>query len=571
MMKKILLFALICAYSLPTVAQKNPKWVEKAAKAVFTIDVYDKAGNVRSGNGFFIEPTGEAVSDYTLFVGAAKAVVTDADGRKMAVTKILGADELYDVIRFSVDVPKGISYLSQTKTPLPVGGEAYLLPPGMTKNSVLSKGSILEVTKVKEQYGYYQIGIPLASSQISIPLLTSEGEVFALAQADVSGKDKTYGISVSYVQSIRVSAMDLFNKTYSSIDIQKAWPASVEDAQVALLLYASNLDAATYLATLNDFIKTFPSSPEGYLSRASHYAYRRKDLAHSEAEQMQMLDLAKADLEASVKNNPNVADAYYNEAKLIYSVAVSDSSLQSNDWTVEAAENKLLLALAKDDQPVYHQLEGDIAFSRGEFEKAYNSYMFVNESPVATSESYYFAAKAKEQIPGGNLLEIISLLDSAVQKSTSASEAIVYLQENIDFKTQFGQYEALVKDYNLYYYLLGGNVTDAFFYYREQAKFRSGDFEGALEDITLAIALVPDNAIYQAEEGSIYLRLQDLPKAQQSIEKAITLDPDFASSHRLLGVCLLRQEKKGEACKAFAKAKELGDPVVDKLIKENCQ
>ena len=32
-----------------------------------------------------------------------------------------------------------------------------------------------------------------------------------------------------------------------------------------------------------------------------------------------------------------------------------------------------------------------------------------------------------------------------------------------------------------------------------------------------------------------------------------------------------RQGKKAEACEAFNKAKELGDPVVDKLIKEHCK
>lgn len=569
-MKKILLFTLVCVYSIPSLAQKNPKWVEKAAKAVFTIEVADKNGNTRVGNGFFIGQTGEAVSDYTLFVGAASAVVTDAEGRKMPVTKILGADELYDVIRFLVDVPKNTSYLSPAKTPVQVGAEVYLLPPGTAKNSIISKGSILEVTKVKEKYEYYQVDIPLAASQVSIPLLTTEGEVLAIAQADVSGKNKTYGISVSYIQSLQVSAMDLFNKTYSSIDIRKAWPASEEDAQVALLLYSSNQDATTYLETLNDFIRTFPAYPDGYLSRASHYIYRRKELAPSEAEQSQLLNLAKADMEMSAKYNPDVADAYYNQAKLIYSVAISDSTIQSEDWTVKAAEDKLQQAIATEDMPIFHQLEGDIAFSRGDFEKAYDSYMHVNRSPVASNESYYFAAKAKQQIPGANLLEVITLLDSAVRKSPSPSDAIMYLQESIDFKTQFGQYEALVADYDLYYILSGGNVMDAFYYYREQAKFRSGDLDGALKDIQSAIAQTPDNAMYHAEEGSVYLRKQELQNAQQSIEKAIALDPDFASSHRLLGICLLRQEKKNEACSAFAKAKELGDPVVDKLIKENC-
>ena len=34
---------------------------------------------------------------------------------------------------------------------------------------------------------------------------------------------------------------------------------------------------------------------------------------------------------------------------------------------------------------------------------------------------------------------------------------------------------------------------------------------------------------------------------------------------------LMGQGKKEEACEAFNKAKELGDPVVDKLIKEHCK
>lgn len=570
MMKKIFLFALICI-CIPCFAQKKPKWIEKAAKAVIMIETYDKQGNVRKGNGFFIGPVGEAVSDYSLFAGAERAVVTDMDGNKMEVTHILGADELYDVIRFRVGVSKNVSYLMQAAVMPQIGSEAYLLPYGTTKNSVITKATIQEVSKVKDQYGYFRLDMPLASSLVSIPLLTAEGEVFAAAQADATGKDNTYGISVSYIQQLRMSGMDLFNKTYSSIGIRKAWPDKPEDAQIALLLYASSQDAKAYLETLNDFIKTFPDYPDGYMSRASHYVYQREKLATTEAEQMQMLNLAKADMEIAGKYNQNVADAYYNQAKLIYSVAVTDSTIQSEEWSVEAAKKLLDQAMANEALPVYYQLEGDIAFYQGDFEKAYESYMQVNESQAASAESYYLAAKAQQQLPNTNLLGVITLLDSAVRNSTSPAEAIAYLQEAIDFKTQYGQYEAVAKDYDLYYVLLRGNVTDAFYYYREQAKFRTGDLEGALKDIGLAIEIDPSNVIYQAEEGSVYLRMKEYTKAQQSIEKAIGLDPEFASSHRLLGVCLLRQEKNNDACKAFAKAKELGDPVVEKLIKENCQ
>ena len=569
-MKKILLFALICT-SISGFAQKNPKWTEKAGKAVLIIETYDQQGNIRKGNGFFIQSTGEAVSDYTLFAGAEKAVVTDMEGNKMNVVQILGADELYDVIRFKVAVTKNVPYLTPAQAIPQVGADAYFLPYGMTKNDLVNKGTLLEVSKVKDQYGYYRVDKPLTSSQVSIPLMTANGEVFAAAQADASGKDNTYGISVPYIQQLKIGAMDLFNKTYSSIGIRKAWPSTPEDAQVALLIYASNQDAAAYLETLNDFVKTFPNYPEGYISRASHYVYQRAELATTEAEQMQLLNLAKADIESAMKLNKNAADAYYNQAKLIYNVAITDTTIQSKEWSLEAATEKLQQAMAIDDLPIYHQLAGDIAFYQGDYEEALQSYMLVNRSQAASAESYYFAAKAQQQLPGTNLLEVIALLDSAVRKSTSPADAITYLQESIDFKTQYGQYEAVIKDYDLYYILLRGNVTDAFYYFREQAKFRTGDMEGALKDISSAIEIDPKNAVYRAEEGSVCLRLKDYSKAQKSIEKAIELDPEFASSHRLLGVSLLRQEKKDDACKAFTKAKELGDPVVEKLIKENCQ
>ena len=68
-----------------------------------------------------------------------------------------------------------------------------------------------------------------------------------------------------------------------------------------------------------------------------------------------------------------------------------------------------------------------------------------------------------------------------------------------------------------------------------------------------------------------YYDRQEYAEALQSIDKALVLAPDFAACYRLRGVCFLRTEKKDAACEAFNKAKELGDPVADKLIKENCQ
>jgi tetratricopeptide (TPR) repeat protein len=375
-----------------------------------------------------------------------------------------------------------------------------------------------------------------------------------------------------YIQGLRFTSIDLLGKTYSSIGIRNSWPDNPDEAQVTLMLYASQQDAPTYLETLNDFIETFPNVPDGYLSRASHYVRFRGELAASQTDQTQMLAKATEDLNRYLKANPREDDGLFNQAKLIYEVLLDDHTIESKDWNIRIASEKLQRAITINDSPVYRQLEGNIAFFQGDFEKAYELYMTVNQSPFASSLSFYLASNAKQRIAGGNMLEVIALMDSAVAKSlTIPSEAAAYLQESIDLKMQFGLYEAAVRDYNQLYRALSGNVSDVYYYYREQAKFRLGDLDGALNDIETAIAIDPQNAVYYAEEASVYLRMLNPARAVESLNKSIALDPEFAASHRLLGVCLLRLEKKEEACLAFQKAKELGDPIVDRLIAENCR
>lgn len=107
-MKRILHLILISCLCLSAAAQKNaPKWMNKAKRAVFTITTYGKDGNkLATSTGFFISETGEAVSAYNIFKGAEKATITDFEGKTFLVKNILGADELYDAVKFQVEVPK---------------------------------------------------------------------------------------------------------------------------------------------------------------------------------------------------------------------------------------------------------------------------------------------------------------------------------------------------------------------------------------------------------------------------------------------------------------------------------
>ena len=82
-MRRIVLLITICCQVFWVAAQKKaPKWMDKQRKAVVTVTTYGKDNQKKaSGTGFFITETGEALSGYSLFKDAARATVTDADGK----------------------------------------------------------------------------------------------------------------------------------------------------------------------------------------------------------------------------------------------------------------------------------------------------------------------------------------------------------------------------------------------------------------------------------------------------------------------------------------------------------
>ena len=106
-MKKIILL-LTCGLAFCTgTAQTLPKWANQAKKAVFSVITYNKDNKIlNTGNGFYIDEEGTAVSDYSLFKGADHAVIVTADGKELPVRYIMGANDLYDVIKFKTGVNK---------------------------------------------------------------------------------------------------------------------------------------------------------------------------------------------------------------------------------------------------------------------------------------------------------------------------------------------------------------------------------------------------------------------------------------------------------------------------------
>lgn len=127
---KITLVLTCCGMAFQTgMAQELPKWANKARKAVFSVITYNKENQIlNTGNGFYIDENGTAVSDYTLFKGAERAVVVTADGKELPVEYILGANDMYDVVKFKTAADKKTVALQPASCPGAVSETVYVLP-----------------------------------------------------------------------------------------------------------------------------------------------------------------------------------------------------------------------------------------------------------------------------------------------------------------------------------------------------------------------------------------------------------------------------------------------------------
>ena len=148
-MKKILILPFLLFFLIQGSMAQTPKWVEKAKRAVFSVVTYDKNDKMlNTGNGFFVSEDGLALSDYTLFKGAERAVVITSEGKQMPVSLILGANDMYDVIKFRVAITeKKVPALIVAKTAPAVGADAWMLPYSTQKSIACVTGKVKEVSK----------------------------------------------------------------------------------------------------------------------------------------------------------------------------------------------------------------------------------------------------------------------------------------------------------------------------------------------------------------------------------------------------------------------------------------
>lgn len=550
-MKKITI--LLCASLFTGTISAQPD-VKKAAKSVFTIKSFAADGSLlTSSNGFFIDEKGAAISSYTPFRNAAKAVIIDTQGKEYPVECMLGANEMYDVTKFKVSIKRSVP-LPIASAPVKEGDKLWLIPYSAKKTPESKSGIIEKAEKFQTDYDYYTITLAAPGNTVSCPFLNDRGEVVGMMQKPVKANSPTsYAISAKFGSDMKMTGLSINDPALRGINIKKDLPDDIDQAILTLYI-TGTADSARYAQVVEDFIAKFPQAPDGYVARAQLESNANK------------FGAAAADMEQALKVAAKKDDVHYNYARLIFQKELYKNHLPYADWNLDKALGEAVAAYGINQVPAYQQLQGQILFAQKKYDEAFNKYIELANGGQKQAEIYYEAARCKEMLNDSTAM--LAMLDSAVNTFTKPylKAAAPYLFTRAQAYVKAGKYRQAILDYNDYESLMSAQLNDNFYYLRYQTEMAGHLYQQALNDISKAISKAPGNAVYHAEKAALELRVGHYGDAAVTAAECIRIDPALSDGYLFLGYAQCLQGKKAEGIKNLQKAKELGDGQAQGLI-----
>ena len=548
----ILFAACVCCM----VNAQPDKWVKKASKAVFTLKTFNADGSlIGSGNGFFITADGVAVSSYTPFRGAAKAVVIDAMGKEYEVKSIIGANDVYDIAKFRVDATK-----CQTLRTAPAAVEntsLWLLPYNAKNAYSCTAAKVKSVQKVQNDYDYYTLEATAPENTVGCPYLNANGEVVGIQQQSSSDDNTTqYAVGAAFATGLKMTGLSLNDPALKATSIKKDLPDELDQAILTLYLASTLGDAQSFVGLVDDFIAKFPQAPDGYSYKAQIMAAQDN---YPEADKYMKL---------AIDNATDKAEARYNYAKMMYQNLIYFYDSASHAWSYEQALEQAEQAVALDPQLPYLTQKAQLLFACKRYADSYAAFQDVIGKGGRTAECFYGAARCKEQL--NDTTACLALLDSAVATFSKPylKEAAPYIYARAQALAESGKYRLAVNDYNEYENLMISQVNSEFYYIRSQVEAKARLFQQALNDLDKAIDKSPDILLYRSEKASLQIRVHLLDQAIETASECIHLFPDSSDGYLFLGLAQCLNNNKVQGVGNLLKAKDLGDAQADVLIEK---
>lgn len=555
-MKRIITILFAACVCCMTSAQPD-KWVKKASKAVFTLKTFNANDElIGSSNGFFITADGIAVSSYTPFRGASKAVIIDAMGKEYPVKSIIGANDTYDIAKFRVKASK-CQTLRTAPAAVGENTQLWLLPYNAKNGYSCTAATVKSVQKVQNDYDYYTLEGNGSENTVGCPYLNAAGDVVGIKQQSSSDDNATqYAVGATFATGLKMTGLSLNDAALKATSIKKELPDELDQAILTLYLASSIGDANSFVGLVDDFIEKFPQAPDGYSYKAQIMAAKDN---YPEADKYMKL---------AIENATDKAEAHYNYAKMMYQNLLYFHDSASHAWTYEQALEEAEQAVALDPQLAYVTQKAQLLFACKRYDDSYTTFQDAIAKGAHNAECFYGAARCKEQL--NDTTAYIALLDSAVATFSQPylKEAAPYIYARGQALAENGQYRLAVNDFNEYENLMISQINSEFYYIRSQVEVKGRLFQQALNDLDKAIEKSPSVLLYRSEKASLQIRVKLIDEAIETASECIRLFPDSSDGYLFLGLAQCLKGDKALGVVNLLKAKDLGDAQADTLIEK---
>jgi len=178
----------------------GPDIFEKYNSAVFMVFTSD-GYKTYQGSGFFISPSGMAVSNYHVFQGTTKGYeeIKLSSGSRYKIKRVIVKDEDEDIIIFEIDAQGNrFNYIPIASKSPRVGEKAYAIGSPRGLENTFSSG---EISQLRGD-AFIQINVPIDHGSSGGALLNEKGEAIGITTAgiDESGANLNFAVNIKVLR-----------------------------------------------------------------------------------------------------------------------------------------------------------------------------------------------------------------------------------------------------------------------------------------------------------------------------------------------------------------------------------
>ena len=396
----------------------------------------------------------------------------------------------------------------------------------------------------------------VSGSMLGCPVVSDDGKLLGIVQRPDDGGE-AFSADARLTTTFKRYGFSINDQTFRATGIRVALPAEQKEASLMLVLASSLVDSARYNGYIDDYIRSFPTAPDGYNARATQFVNHAK--------------LAEADemLQTETKRAANKDVAYSNYAALVYRASIYRVDTTFTKWSLDKAYDLAGEAYKVNPLHAYQPQQAQVLYAKGKYKESLDMLTALQQTDLGkTGEVYYESAQCKARLNAPKP-EIMALLDKAVSVQPGQPSAAYVLARGRQYDED-GNYRQAFLDYLKYDSLMNFNATADFYYMKFKCEMKIRQYQPALNDIAHAIVLTRTEPLYYAEMASLQLRVNRLEDAVKTCDMALNIKgADKVSDFFVIkGIALCELKQKEAGLEALRKAQELADERAEGLIKK---